>query len=320
MMKRPTITTIIDTYNYGGYLDHAIDSVLTQTLPEEEREVLVVDDGSTDDTPLRMVRYGDRVRYIRKSNGGQASAFNLGVKEACGEIVAFLDADDWFYPSKLAEVAEKFSREPETGVVYNRYDAVDEAGILIQANNPKYLYAGDLSGRTLLGFVSGSPSSGISVRKKLIERIVIPEEPFRISADHFYLNILPLITKVGVLETSLHSYRVHGANLYLGKSNMGRKEILARQKEEIWKYAREVLGREFFRAMDELEANENGDWDRRLPYMYRSGIRHIQGAQVEISLKLWIFLKLTTHAVLPREIFNFLRDIRNRLSKNRVRF
>jgi len=70
------ITVLIDTYNYGRYIEEAIESVLAQDFPAEEMEILVVDDGSTDDTRARVGKYADRVKYIYKKNGGQASAFN----------------------------------------------------------------------------------------------------------------------------------------------------------------------------------------------------------------------------------------------------
>src|SRR5580700_8026024 len=103
-MRTPFFTVLIDTYNYGQYIEEAVQSVLAQSFPEEEREIVVVDDGSTDDTAERLKKYGDGIRYLRKANGGQASAFNFGFEQARVEVIALLDADDVWLPDKLGRV------------------------------------------------------------------------------------------------------------------------------------------------------------------------------------------------------------------------
>src|ERR1700758_2803042 len=119
-MRAPYFSVLIDTYNYGQYVEEAVSSVLAQDFPPEEREILVVDDGSTDDTAARLRRFGNAIRYLYKSNGGQASAFNYGFANAHGEFVALLDADDVWLPEKLSRLSEVFERNPDTGMAYNR--------------------------------------------------------------------------------------------------------------------------------------------------------------------------------------------------------
>src|SRR5271169_5180550 len=116
-MARPFVTALIDTYNHEAMIGEAIASVLSQDFPASEIEVLVVDDGSTDRTPEIVLQFGPRVRLIRKTNGGQASAFNLGIAEARGEIIAFLDGDDWWSTNKVKRVAQVFVASPEVGFV-----------------------------------------------------------------------------------------------------------------------------------------------------------------------------------------------------------
>src|SRR5437879_10746499 len=106
-MPKPFVTALIDTYNHERFIEEAIVSVLEQDVYPAEMEVIVVNDGSTDNTPAIVRKFIPRVRYLRKANGGQASAFNAGIPEARGEIVALLDGDDWWAKGKLSTVLEQ---------------------------------------------------------------------------------------------------------------------------------------------------------------------------------------------------------------------
>src|SRR5689334_20261095 len=116
-MAKPLVSVLIDTYNHERFIEKAIVSVLEQDFPAAQREILVVDDGSTDSTPEIVRRYEPQVRLLRKTNGGQASAFNAGIPECKGEIVAFLDGDDWWAREKLTRVVEAMSANPTVGIV-----------------------------------------------------------------------------------------------------------------------------------------------------------------------------------------------------------
>ncbi|QMU27425.1 glycosyltransferase family A protein [Adhaeribacter radiodurans] len=100
-MNQLKITCSILCYNYGRFLAQAIDSCLNQTIDSSLYEVLIIDDGSTDETPEVCARYGDLIRVSRSENLGFATSLARGVKEARGEYVAYLDADDWWKPNKL---------------------------------------------------------------------------------------------------------------------------------------------------------------------------------------------------------------------------
>jgi len=96
----PKVSIIIPAYNAEDYIRDAVDSALAQT--HEDREVIVVDDSSTDDTPLILKSYGDRIIVHRQANAGVSGARNTGARLASGALLAFLDADDTWRPSKLA--------------------------------------------------------------------------------------------------------------------------------------------------------------------------------------------------------------------------
>jgi glycosyltransferase involved in cell wall biosynthesis len=115
----PVVTTIIPAYKAAGTIARALDSVLAQSRPPEE--ILVVDDGSPDDLVGALRPYAERVTLLRKPNGGAASARNLGLDRARGELIAFLDADDYWEPHKLERQLASFHANPELGLSCSRW-------------------------------------------------------------------------------------------------------------------------------------------------------------------------------------------------------
>jgi glycosyltransferase involved in cell wall biosynthesis len=109
------VTVMIGVYNGARYLGEAIDSVLAQTHPAAE--LIVVDDGSEDESGAIAEAYGPPVRCIRQENGGMAAARNRAIREASGDYFAFLDADDRFRPDKLERQLQVFAEDPQLDVV-----------------------------------------------------------------------------------------------------------------------------------------------------------------------------------------------------------
>jgi len=116
-LARTFVSVLIDTYNHERFIEQAIVSVLEQDFPAAEREIIVVDDGSTDRTPEIVKKFEPLVRLLGKENAGQASAFNAGIPECKGEIIAFLDGDDWWASNKLTRVVQAMAAEPSVGIV-----------------------------------------------------------------------------------------------------------------------------------------------------------------------------------------------------------
>lgn len=122
----PSVTVVIPTYNGARFLRDAIDSALAQTW--KDLEVLVIDDGSTDETPSVLAAYGTQLRSMRKPNGGTASALNVGIRAARGEWVAWLSSDDMWEPTKIERQMEAARRHPDAGLIYTDYLQVDDEG------------------------------------------------------------------------------------------------------------------------------------------------------------------------------------------------
>jgi hypothetical protein len=126
-MSEEKVSVIIPAYRAARTIGRAIDSVLAQTHPAA-CEIVVVDDGSPDDTAAALAPYGSRVRLLRKPNGGAASARNLGIDQSAGDLVAFLDADDYWEPHKLQRQLGVLADRSELGVVAGRFFELKPGG------------------------------------------------------------------------------------------------------------------------------------------------------------------------------------------------
>ena len=122
----PSVSVIIPTYNCAAFLDESLGSVLPQV--QADGEVVVVDDGSTDDTTRVLGGYGERIRVVRIEHGGLAAARNAGLDAARGEWIAFHDADDVALPDRLAFQRAFVARDPACDGVFANGARVDEAG------------------------------------------------------------------------------------------------------------------------------------------------------------------------------------------------
>jgi glycosyltransferase involved in cell wall biosynthesis len=213
MTNGPVVSVVIDSYNYGRFIEEAIDSVLSQDFPEHQMEVLVVDDGSTDDTAERVRKYGSRVQYLYKPNGGQASAFNFGFAKARGEIIALLDGDDYWLPRKLRRIVEAFEKNPEVGMVYHPYLEVD-----MRTNGrreSKFLsISGSLFENKREFFWYHAPGTCASFRQKFLGRLLPIPERLRTQADGYIGLLIVFVAPILAIPECLATYRFHGRNLF----------------------------------------------------------------------------------------------------------
>jgi len=228
-MCGPQVTVLIDTYNYGQYVDTAIESVLAQDFPAEQMEILVVDDGSTDDTRARVGKYAGRVKYIWKENGGQASAFNRGLAEARGELIFLLDADDYWRPGKLRRVADLFAEHPKARMIYHRYEELDEASGKVSVLAAPII-SGSLPERKvdLISYWI-YPTSTLAFRRESIAQLLPVPEGLKIQADAYLAALVVFLGPVLGVAEPLTIYRLHGKNLFHGSGGARENERIERR-------------------------------------------------------------------------------------------
>jgi glycosyltransferase involved in cell wall biosynthesis len=213
----PVVSVVIDTYNHEAFIGEAITSVLQQDYQLGAVEILVVDDGSRDGTAKQLSAFTDRVRIVRKQNGGQASALNLGLTLATGDFIAFLDGDDWWHPRKLQAVIGYLLRNPAVGMVGHGIVEVAEDGSQ-RALGPGELIRFDLKSEsgpaTFKRVTCFLGTSRLTCRRSVLERLLPIPEALVIEADEYLFTLGGAVAEVAVLDEPLCYYRLHGRNLY----------------------------------------------------------------------------------------------------------
>jgi glycosyltransferase involved in cell wall biosynthesis len=204
----PRVSIIVPTFNCARFLGRALNSALAQTY--EDHEVIVVDDGSTDETQELVARYGGKVRYLYQHNRGPASARNLALTNASGEFVAYLDADDMWYPQKLEKQIPFLDAHKECGLVHSDFSVIDEKDNLIhrqftqetRREFPQGLCAIDLLRRLNIQTVT------VVVRRQCVEQVGRFDE--RLKGREDYLQCILLATEgaaFGYIDEPLAMYR-----------------------------------------------------------------------------------------------------------------
>jgi glycosyltransferase involved in cell wall biosynthesis len=231
-MSDPLVSILINNYNYGRFLADAIDSALRQDYPNVE--VVVVDDGSNDHSREIILSYGDLIKPVLKSNGGQASAFNAGVATSRGDLICFLDADDVFYPAKVSTIAERFLRNglnSKPMMIHHLANLKDAAGDDIEGfegrlhESPMNLLS--FAKRHRFMWYEGGPTSTLTVNRALAQLLFpIPEAGMHTSADDFVVFGAFLFADVYSIADKLGGYRLHGKNYWASSDKQKSSEHL----------------------------------------------------------------------------------------------
>jgi len=145
----PLVSIIIPAYNKSQLTVKTVESVLNQTY--QPIEIIVVDDGSKDDTREQLSRYADKIQYVYKENGGACSARNLGFKLSQGDYIGFLDCDDVYHPEKIQLSVNFLEQHPDDGWVHTAVDFIDEDGVIVgDCDNPESRHQGWITRHLIL--------------------------------------------------------------------------------------------------------------------------------------------------------------------------
>jgi len=218
----PLVSVVISNYNYADYLEQSIESALQQCY--SLKEILVVDDGSTDCSHSVIAKYGQRIRPILKSNGGQASALNAGYVACRGELVLFLDADDVLLPDGVANVVAAFGDRSISNVHWAMW-VIDAQGKRTGGKRPAEPPAeGDFCEQLVQTGPSNlpcAPTSGNAWSRSFLDRIMpIPEHVnyYRTCADEYLYSLAPAFGRLRTIAEPQSCYRIHGRNIYSSRS------------------------------------------------------------------------------------------------------
>jgi glycosyltransferase involved in cell wall biosynthesis len=203
-MGQPAVSAVIPSYNYGHFVCDAVESVLAQRY-QPAPEVIVVDDGSQDDTRERLAKYGDRIRYIYQDNRGLSGARNTGIREAKGEWIAFLDADDTWHPDKT-EIQIRVALESGLDVISSRGKhycppTLDPNPPMRRFDAPDFLTGSHFSSSTAI------------IKRRCFEVVGLFDETLRSVEDRDMWLRLSARFVVGAIDSPCALHRLHAGQM-----------------------------------------------------------------------------------------------------------
>lgn len=242
-----TVSVVIPTHNYGRFIADAIDSVLAQTYPIAE--IIVVDDGSTDDTEKVVASFGDKVKYIKQKNAGVCTARNTGVKNSSGDLIAFLDADDIWRHEKVEKQAAKFQEDAQIGLVHcqmREFNTETEETVHLHLDGEE----GEVADSLLLynKIVIIGPGGSILVSRKAFDEVGGFDPQLTVGEDWDFCYRVARKYKVGFVREILVNYRNHGKNSSRNAKEVERSMKICFEKafdtenENILRFRKEAYG------------------------------------------------------------------------------
>jgi glycosyltransferase involved in cell wall biosynthesis len=255
---------VITNYNYGRFLRDAIESALNQTHPNTE--IVVVDDGSTDESRAIIGDYNGRVKPVLKDNGGMGSTYNAGFPATRGDVVFFLDSDDTLLPTAVESAINLFENKNFSKVHWPLWEVnehLQKTGRMIPG---QALDEGNIREKTISegpdSYIS-PPTSGNAWAREFLEDVLpIPESEFRQHADTYLNTLASVFLPVAAIFEPQGLYRVHGQNDFAGKpsdeKNRRNLEVYDQRCLALSKY----LNRKGIDTSPELwkDGNANYEW------------------------------------------------------------
>ncbi len=259
-MKEPIVSVIIPTFNRSGFLIEAIESVLAQTFTGEI-EIVVVDDGSTDDTKEKLKPYQDKIEYTYIENGGPARARNTGMRKARGKYISFLDSDDLYYPKKIeiqtafledhedvdlvcseltaidddGKVLDEFHLKNYHPAAYTSDDATYEqiyaksisiakAGLDLKEWEDRRIYVGDVFDRYFDGLILSTNT--VMFRRTVLDSVELQHEPYWYFEDYEFVLRIAKSHSVAFIDAPTYKLRYHENQISTTRDKSNGTEIL----------------------------------------------------------------------------------------------
>lgn len=222
-----TVSVVIPAYGHATFLKSTIESILRQTY--EDYEVIVVDDGSPDDTPRVAAEFGSAIWYIRQQNQGMAAARNTGIRHASGDVISFLDDDDLWLPDYLSTVVPHFQTDPRLAALHTGYQlTTDKGGQDFPRQGTRTVPSHELYDTLIeAGFF---PPSSVSVRASCLESVGVFDEGLQGLADwDLWLRICREYRFIGIPDV-LVKYRLHAGGLSSNVQHMTEDRLKAVRK------------------------------------------------------------------------------------------
>jgi glycosyltransferase involved in cell wall biosynthesis len=301
MASDDRVSVIVPTYNRARLLPTALESALSQSHPDVE--VIVIDDGSTDDTKAVIQPFLDRIVYLETENGGPAHARNIGMRAATGRYLSFLDSDDLYLPGKLELQAAFLDAFPEVGLVSTEVSAFDDEGVLEEyhlrsyhgtwrwknltydqvyevsgsfswpgRDEPVPYYIGDIFPHMLTGSLISENT--VFFRREVLEKVGFQNERYRYAQGYEWLVRACKYFEVGFLNLPTYRLRYHDDQHSLSQVRVGRKQ---ERKPEVEQRRREVR-----REGMGYQLSTTLDWGFNDKAFYASHRRLVDGRLAEI--------------------------------------
>ena len=309
------VSVVIATHNRAGLVRQAIQSALEQTV--QPLEIVVVDDGSTDSTPRVLAEFGNHIRIVHQPNQGRSAARNAGVNHCRGEVIAFLDSDDIWFPEKLAKQLVVLEAKPTLGLVHAFSDVVDENSVRL---NQRTRYRQKLYRRALKrGYTYEGMSrecimflSTVAVRRECWKRVGPMDTAIPAFEDwDWYLRASRETEIVTIAETLVH-FRQHPGNtasreFFEGRVKTCRKH-LALVDEWPQSARREQARRNFYLQLASAyyvhgSSSQAGKWMRRAVRIDPTILLHPSHLRYSLAM------------ILPASLFNRMRRFGRQFSR-----
>ena len=266
-----TVSVIIPTYNRARYLPTALDSIIAQTV--KPLEIIVVDDGSTDDTEQVVAFYHDSVSYIRQENAGPSAARNLGIRAARGSIIAFLDSDDAWLPLKLEKQLNCFTEKPDLGMIGTGYFNCDE-----NLGNPVWQASFKLAAteREEILIRNLWPTPTLLIRRNCFDAVGMFDEEMKFAEDWDMWTRIAQAFPATTVREPLVLTRKHQLSLSGSSSNLDynyelwKKLIIRNRQRYSMNFVTFQKAKSFYFFNRSYSCNLNGDDRSELRYLLKS--------------------------------------------------